>query len=97
MKQRNPSLMTTGFGKQRGLTPSSLMMHDFKDAWNEVSGPRRKCRAASRSDTYRSLGTMTSVFKSRTADNFILQLRHKLAGDSVNPSYSTFQQIQNER
>jgi len=97
MRQRNSSLMTTGFGRQCGHTPGSLMKHDFKDAWNEVSGWRRKHRAAHRDEIFTGVLGYDVCSKNRTADNAIIKLRQKLAGDLANPAHSTFQQVQNER
>ena len=82
MRQRNSSLMTTGFGRERGLSPGSLMKHDFKDAWNEVSGWRRKRRAARRSEIFTGVLGYDVCIKNHIADNIILKLRPKPGGES---------------
>lgn len=97
MRQQNSSLMTTGFGRQRGLTPGSLMKHDFKDAWNEVSGWRRKHRAARRSETFTGFWCMTSVLRTMLQTTLSTSFEQNLAGNLANPAHSTFQQIQTER
>jgi hypothetical protein len=96
MRQRNSSLMMTGFGHQRGLTPGSLMKHDFKDAWNEVSDWHRKGRAARRSEIFTGVWGMASVLRTILQATLSSSFDQNLAGNLVNPARSTFQQIQAE-
>jgi len=57
------------------------MKHDFKGAWNEVSGWHRKRRIAV--DQRYSLGLGYDIcIKSRIANNVILELRPKPGGES---------------
>lgn len=98
MRHRNSSLMTTGFGRPHGLAPGSLMKHNFKDAWNEVSGWCRKHCAAHRSERYspRFWG-MTSALIAALRTTLFSTFDQNQAGNLANPPHSTSQQSQTER